>query len=63
MACDSVHRNNLNIRRLSHAIINITITSDGYWYYHWSQVYTCLIIAFIILNSLIGSLSSLHTTK
>jgi hypothetical protein len=30
MACDSVHQNSLNIRRLSHAIINIAIMSDGY---------------------------------
>ena len=30
MACDSVRQNSLNILRLSHAIINITITSDGY---------------------------------
>jgi hypothetical protein len=28
MACDSVPP--INIRRLSHAIINITITSDAY---------------------------------
>jgi hypothetical protein len=40
MACDSVRP--INIRRLSHAIINITIMSDGYWYYDWSQVYILL---------------------